>query len=93
MKINIKLSLSLISALFLLAGCGGEAGLGPAQFGNSVRQNIAAQVVNPDGAEEDGSLTYNGERSALAQKHYTMDTVEKAKAPKTSTVAGGGGGK
>jgi hypothetical protein len=89
MKTNIKL-LSLIGALFLLTGCG-EAGQGPSQFGNSVRQNIAAQIVNPGAAEENGSLTYNGERSALAQKHYTLDTVEKAKAPKTSTVAGGGG--
>ena len=90
MKMNIKLSSVFIGAFFLLAGCG-EAGLGPAQFGNSVRQNIAAQTVNPEGAEKGAALTYSGERSALAQKRYTTDTAEKAKAPKTSTVTGGGG--
>jgi hypothetical protein len=44
-------------------------------FGESVNQNIAAQTVNPDGAE--GDVAASGARVGLAQERYRADKVEK----------------
>lgn len=93
MKISIKHLLFISVSLPLLSGCSAtEAGQGPVYFGSAVRQNIAAQIVNPEAAENNSRvLVYSGERAALAQKHYVLDSTEKARAPKTSTMSVSGG--
>lgn len=80
----MKIQSALILIAFGLGGCAHEAGLPDfyaeeteAKFGEAVRQNIAAQVVNPDAPE--GVLTASGARTALAQERYEEDKVEKPK--------------
>jgi hypothetical protein len=93
MKKNIGYSFFILGFLFLTGGCAQiEAGQGSPSFGDSVRQNIAAQVVNPDAAENKGAPVYSGERAALAQKRYLLNTVEKVEAPATSSIGGTSGG-
>lgn len=90
-------------ALFLLASCAHEVGLPDyysqqtvEKFGSAVRQNIAAQTVNPDGPDGE-ALTASGARAALAQERYAEDDVETPRSPQTllSTTqqnnSGGGG--
>ena len=90
-KIAMK-NIFLLCAIFLLAGCAGQAGKAPESFGDAVRQNITAQTVNPEAAETNTRApVYNGERAALAQKRYVFDAVEKPTAPKTSSGGGSGG--
>jgi len=83
-----------------LAGCAHEVGLPDydaeltqARFGDSVRQNIAAQTVNPD-APGDATLTASGARTAKAVEAYEEDEVEKPSKASTvrGVVTGGGGG-
>lgn len=89
MKKNTKILLSLSVSSFLLVGCMSleEAGAPPPGFGNSVKQNIAAQIVNPDALEEGRSLTHSGERAVVAQERYVSDKVEEAVAESTSSTA------
>lgn len=44
-------------------------------FGKAVEQNIAAQTVDPDGAE--GDVEASGARVGSAQQRYRDDKVEK----------------
>jgi type IV pilus biogenesis protein CpaD/CtpE len=46
------------------------------QLGFAVRQNIAAQTVNPAGAT--GDVTVSAERAALAVDKYRADQVDDA---------------
>jgi type IV pilus biogenesis protein CpaD/CtpE len=94
----IRTLLASASALTLCA-CATETGRyefysdeANVQFGSSVEQNIAAQTVNPDGAE--GDVTANGQRVGTAQERYRADKVEKPKPAGTlqSTTSGQGGG-
>lgn len=84
-----------ICACAALAGCTqSKMNLSP-DFGRAVRQDIAAQIADPDaryeGKPDPGS---NGDRVGLAQKRYQANQV----IPPTSTTAsgradnGGGGG-
>jgi hypothetical protein len=59
-------------------------------FGAAVNQNIAAQTVNPDGA--DGDVEASGARVGKAVARYQTDTVEKPKDPGTLSIQTGGGG-
>ncbi|WP_290496090.1 hypothetical protein [Hyphomonas sp. UBA4494] len=95
----MKIKTALIVLAFGLGGCAHEAGLPDfyadqteAKFGDAVRQNIAAQTVNPNAPE--GVLTASGARSALAQERYEEDEVEKPDDTSTlrSTQPGSGGG-
>jgi len=93
MKKSMKRSFLLWGALLLLGGCANsESGQAPASFGNTVRQNIAAQVINPEAGEKSRAPVYSGERMELAQKRYVLDAVEKSNAPKTSSISGNVGG-
>lgn len=84
-------------SLIALSGCAHEVGLPDfyaaeteAKFGDAVRQNIAAQTVNPDAPE--GELTASGARTAIAQDRYEKDDVEKPKGASTLRVTASGGG-
>jgi hypothetical protein len=94
-----------IAALFFLsafaAGCASDrpVGLPPDNFGEAVRFNAAAEIVNPTAPMDKAPLTYNGERASLAQQRYLTDTVEAPAETTTSSIPsassggnGGGGG-
>ena len=76
-----------------LAGCAHEeAGLPDVSFGNSVGQNLAAQIVNPDGPTGQEPLVLEGNRAAIGQGRYMGDAVEAPREISASGVGGGGGG-
>lgn len=88
----------LTSVLVLcLGGCAHEVGLPDfyaaeteEKFGAAVRQNIAAQTVNPDGAT--GALVASGARTAEAQKRYEEDDVEEPATTNTLSSGSSNGG-
>lgn len=89
-KTHTIISLSFCS--LLLAGCmpHDEAGKRPIDFGNSVKQNIAAQIINPDAAAENSyPITYDGERAVRAQERYASDKVEETNIESTSSASSG----
>lgn len=63
------------------------------EFGQSVRQDVAAQVAEPDaaykGTPDPGA---NGARVGLAQERYGRNEVIKPANASTSGKSGGGGG-
>jgi type IV pilus biogenesis protein CpaD/CtpE len=79
-------------AALALSACSttGEIGLDDSQFaagdafGQSVRQNIAAQIVNPTPSTEPAQAS--GERVAKAVEAYQSDKVEKPRAPGTLSI-------
>jgi hypothetical protein len=81
-----------------LSGCADEkqleANMADADaFGHAVREDLAAQILNPDVAYHAPPPAANGRRVDLAVTHYVTDTV---KAPSvsstTSGISGGGSG-
>jgi hypothetical protein len=71
-------------SLALLAGCEAEhaQALSPG-FGNSVKHNIAVQLVNPDPPEFTEPSGLDGRRAVEAYERYREDRVIR---PSTSTV-------
>lgn len=63
-------------------------------YGNAVKQNMAAQVVNP-APQYEGPALSSGARGAVAMERYNTDKVEKPAQQRTTTVgaSSGGGGK
>lgn len=91
-------TVSLSLAVLALGACStsGQIGLSNAidptnkDFGQSVRQNIAAQIVNP--APSTAPVEASGARVSKAVNAYQADKVEKPRPPGTTTVQAGGGG-
>jgi hypothetical protein len=98
-----KISLTILAGgLLVLGGCANDAdywsgglhkevGKPLPGFGNAVKNNIAAQVVNPD-APNDADVKHVGDRLAKGQGRYVADKVEKPKTVGTSEISSGGGG-
>ncbi len=95
----MKHSVIIVVALLAFSGCAHEVGLHDfypeeveAKFGDAVRQNIAAQTVNPNAPVSDG-VPASGARTAIAQDRYEKDEVEKPvteNTRKSNNNAGGG---
>ncbi len=60
-------------------------------LGGAVRQNYAAQIVNPDPQYED-EQTLDGSVGAAAVERYRTDKVKQPVGVKTTTKSGGSGG-
>src|SRR5438552_3714187 len=62
-------------------------------FGRGVRQNVVAQIADPD-AQYKGvpGPASSGMRSGLAQEKYNHNAVTRPASTSTSSVGGGGGG-
>ena len=89
MTVTKGISSSLL--LIVLAGCTTEpVGVQYPDFGNAVRQNVAAETINPMAPNDKSALQAEAERAALAQRRYVTGTTKPATI--TSTVAGVGGG-
>lgn len=99
----MKIHAAMITIALGLGGCAHETGLPDfyaegteAKFGQAVRQNIAAQTVNPNAPE--GTLTASGARTAKAIERYEDDKVEKPReastlrATRPTEDSGGGSG-
>lgn len=90
---------ALICALPLIGACsdtdvGASEGRTAPQFGDAVKANIAAQIVNPNAPSDGGPLTMNGQRAGLAQDRYVNGKVIKPAEVGASNGgdSGGGGG-
>jgi hypothetical protein len=83
---------ALLGAATTLSACETRLREAP-DFGESVRQDVAAQIADPDaryaGVPAPGS---NGARAAGAQDRYVHGKVTPPPAPETSQVAGGSSG-
>lgn len=90
MKTLNKTTLGVLSLLMLGACSAAPAGEPPAHFGNAVRQNVAAQIANPDAVNLNRTMAYDGSRTAVSQTRYMTDKVEKPEATSTSSVNLGG---
>jgi type IV pilus biogenesis protein CpaD/CtpE len=80
----------------LLSGCADVAAMDrdyrdAENFGHAVREDLAAQIVNPDPTWKGPPPPYSGARTALAQTAYRSDTVKQPTSLATSTVIGSGG--
>jgi type IV pilus biogenesis protein CpaD/CtpE len=60
-------------------------------FGHAVREDLVAQIVNPDPAYTGPPPPYSGTRTAMGQTAYRSDAVKAPTAISTSSVSGGGG--
>jgi hypothetical protein len=85
----------------LVSGCAGDDVLRQSgqketdDFGRAVREDLAAQIANPDPAWKNAPPPpSSGTRAALAQTRYQKNTVIKPVGATTSSVTttGGGGG-
>jgi hypothetical protein len=90
--------IGVTAAAALLGGCVQSQMHLSSDFGRAVRQDIVAQIADPDahytGDPAPGS---NGLRVGLAQKRYDTGKVLEAKPPTTTTInigtfGGGSGG-
>lgn len=71
-----KIAIVLAAAALPLAGCVQAQGHMQPDFGQSVRQDFAAQVADPDAAYARKTLPANsGARAALAQQRYVKGQV------------------
>ena len=78
---NIERRFGAAAALALVtAGCTPT----DATFGNSVRQTMAAQVVDPDPQYENAIPTTDAAKTAPAVKRYRSDTVKQPDSIRTT---------
>ncbi len=77
-----------LAAIAALSACDRQPTFGPAEaeFGNAVRQNIAAQVVYPEPQDVDEPITFSGERAGVAMDLYRTDKVKPPKKLRTTEV-------
>lgn len=61
-----------------------------ATFGNSVRQTMAAQVVDPDPQYDDAIPATDAVKAAAAIKRYRSDTVKQPDSIRTTDTQTGG---
>ncbi len=80
----------------LAAGCADERQLTEdmhaSDFGRAVREDMAAQIADPDAHYKGPPPPSSGERAALAQTRYKNDKVTPPVGLSASTGLGGGGG-
>jgi len=86
---RIMLTCAVASAL-LLQACATEVDNDP-RFGDAVRNNINAQIVNPNAPSAE-PMTAEGARAAVAQGRYTSGTTKEPKDVNTSGASSGSSG-
>jgi hypothetical protein len=77
----------------LVAGCTADGqikeNIGAEDFGRAVKEDLAAQIADPDAAYKGPPPASSGERAQIAQQRYATDAVKQ---PPSITTGGGGGG-
>lgn len=86
MKMWILLAVMLVAHFYLSACSTTDFYPVDETFGDSVRHNIAVQVVNPEGLASGETPAGDGSRSAIAVTRYRTDQVEKPKLLRTADV-------
>ena len=90
------LLIAALGAGALLSGCTADGQLkddmGSADFGRSVREDMAAQIADPDAAYKGPPPPSSGERAQIAQQRYATDSVKQPVSVSTGGSGGGGGG-
>ena len=87
MRPTHALRVAALAPLLALAACG-HPDFGPeaADFGNSVKQNIAVQTVNPEPELAQTLPEMDGTRAAIAIGRYQADKVKPPRELRTSDV-------
>lgn len=93
---SFKLSLALVPATVLLAGCAMDSHIGErdAAFGESVKYNAALQTINPDPVYPEGGAQPgdNGEHGQKAVERYRNGDVKDVQMMQTTGGSSGGSG-
>jgi type IV pilus biogenesis protein CpaD/CtpE len=82
----MKIRLTLLLAGLALAACDTPVNTARPEFGEAVRNNMAAQIVNPEPPESMEPLPSDGVRRALMVERYQADEVETPRIPTTTTL-------
>ena len=88
-----KLSVAIVPAALLIAGCAHERiGQRDPGLGEAVKYNAAVQTINPDPVYAEGMAEpgQNGDRAARAVQRYREGEVREVETLETTTGAGAG---
>lgn len=88
MNIDPRIMIGAAAAALTVAGCTPT----DITLGNSVRQTMAAQVVDPDPQYEGAGPSTDAAKAAAAVKRYRTDTVKKPDTISTTKSQSGSGG-
>jgi len=90
---QFKISVIVVLAALGLSGCLSPQGRLDPNYGVAVRQNLAAQIADPDAQyRRDTPPAASGERAQIAHERYNSGQVIPPSAPSASTIGGAGGG-
>ena len=91
MILRNKIALVLLASALPLGGCvQAQANLAP-DYGVSLRQNIAAQIADPDARyDRDTPPAASGSRATLAHDRYNQGKVIQPTAAGASSIGGAG---
>ena len=81
---------ALLALALSVAGCASPVGRWDAQFGDSVRANVAAQVVNPAAVRNDNAVAgLDGRAAQAAQTNYESSFQRPVKTEAAITTSSG----
>jgi type IV pilus biogenesis protein CpaD/CtpE len=76
----------ILVASLVLAACNTPADTPRPEFGQAVRQNMAAQIIDPNPPADMALPPSDGVRRSLAIQRYQADEVESPLLPVTTTL-------
>jgi type IV pilus biogenesis protein CpaD/CtpE len=77
---------TILVAGLVLAACNTPANTPRPEFGQAVRNNMAAQIIDPNPPADMALPPSDGVRRALMMQRYQADEVETPPLPVTSTL-------
>ncbi len=77
---------TVLFAGLLLAACNTPADTPRPEFGQAVRNNMTAQIIDPNPPEDMALPPSDGVRSSLMIERYQRDEVESPLLPTTTTL-------
>jgi type IV pilus biogenesis protein CpaD/CtpE len=83
----MSIRLTAVIAGLALAACTAPANTPRPEFGQAVRNNMAAHIIDPNPPETMDLPPSDGVRRALMIQRYRADEVETPAVPTTSTLA------
>jgi type IV pilus biogenesis protein CpaD/CtpE len=82
----MKIRPTILVAGLVLAACSTPANTPRPEFGEAVRNNMAAQIIDPNPPEDMTLPPSDGVRRALMIQRYQADEVETPPLPVTTTL-------
>lgn len=83
----MKTQALILLAGLTLAGCNTPADMPRPEFGEAVRTNMAAHIIDPTPPESMEVPPAEGVRRSLMMQRYQLDQVETPREPTTSNLA------